>query len=304
MRRRIEHRICAAIAILFVVEFGPARAQEKIAVYPTTENVTNAGFDTEPPFLVYYKPVADSSNGAAVLICPGGAYTTLADKHEGSDVARFFVRRGYAAFVLHYRLNRGDQKGHRFPDQFRDVTTAMRLIKSKAAGWKIDADRIGVMGFSAGGHLASMCGTMVLAEKKEARDPLEHWSSRPAFMILLYPVISLSSTYAHGYSAEMLLGKHPRAGLADSLSTQNRVTADTPPTFLVYSNDDAVVPPENGLLFYQALRRANVPASLHIYDHGGHGYGMAPGDKALSTWPDLCVDWLSRMGFDHRSAAK
>lgn len=275
-------------------------AQEKIYIYPSTEKVTKEGFDKEPPFIDYFKALPDSANGSAVLICPGGGYSHLADQHEGKDVAKFFNDRGFDAFVLHYRLNNSDQKGHRYPAQYNDVTTAMRLIKSRAKEWKIDPERIGVLGFSAGGHLASTVGTMIKPADKKSTRVLEKFSTRPAFMVLIYPVISMSTKYAHRGSVEMLTGKNPEASLLDSLSTNTRVTNQTPPTFLVYSNDDNAVPPENGIMFYEALRKEAIPATIHVYDHGGHGYGMAPKDPVLNTWPGLCVQWLKRIGYGQR----
>lgn len=277
-------------------------AQEKIFLYPSTQKVTNDGFeaDREPPFVQYFPANPDSASGSTVLICPGGGYSHLADQHEGVDVAKFFNQHGYAAFVLHYRLNNGAQQGHRFPDQYNDVTTALRMLKARAKEWKLDPERIGILGFSAGGHLASMGATMHLPANKKSKDPLEQQSSRPAFAVLIYPVIDLAGKPAHRGSREMLLGKNPDNERVDSLSTFNRVDQHTPPTFLVFSNDDHVVPPENGVLFYTALRQHNIPASLHIYDHGGHGYGMAPKDPILNTWPGLCVAWLKRLGFGKR----
>lgn len=277
-------------------------AQERIFLYPSTEKVTIDGFekDKDAPYIDHYKANPDSANGAAILICPGGAYTNLAMEHEGIDVAKYYNKYGFDAFVLKYRLNIFDQSGHRFPDQYRDVTTAIRLIKSRAKGWGLDPERIGVMGFSAGGHLASMATTMHLPANKKSTNELERWSSRPAFSLLIYPVIALAGPYAHNYSKDMLLGKNPDNNLVDSLSTHNRVNDHTPPTFIIFSNDDEVVPPENGILFYQALRRHNVRSSLHIYDHGGHGYGMGVKDPVLNTWPGLSIKWLERMGFRTR----
>lgn len=284
---------------LFALMIHAATAQEKIYLYPSTEKVTIDGFqhDKEPPYFEYYKAKPDSANGSAILILPGGAYTALADQHEGKDVAAFYTQYGFDCFVLHYRLNIFDQSGHRYPDQYRDVTTALRIIKSRAKEWKFSPDRVGILGFSAGGHLASMGTTMHIPANKKSKNELERWSTRPAFSILIYPVITLAGAAAHNYSREMLLGKNPDSDLVDSLSTQNRVDAHTPPTFLVYSTDDDAVPPENGMLFYSALRKHNIPASLHIYDHGGHGYGMAPKDPVLNTWPWLSVKWLERLGY-------
>jgi len=274
-------------------------AQEKIFLYPSTQKVTIDGLDRdkEPPLIEHFKASRDSANGSAILLCPGGAYTALALQHEGTDVARFFNQHGFDVFVLHYRLNNFEQQGHRFPDQYNDVTTAMRLIKSRSKEWKLDPEKIGVMGFSAGGHLASMCATMHLPADKKSKEKPGQYSTRPAFAILIYPVIVLAGKAAHNYSREMLLGKNPDDSLVDSLSTNRRVNGHTPPVFLVYANDDGGVPPENGILFYQALRENNIPASLLIYDHGGHGFGMAPTDPVLNTWPLLSVKWLRRLGY-------
>jgi acetyl esterase/lipase len=274
-------------------------AQEKIFLYPSDWKVTKEGFDkdTLPPYFDYFKANPDSANGSAILILPGGGYQHLSVTYEGEDVARYFNQRGFETFVLHYRLNNAAQQGHQFPDQFNDVTTAIRIIKSRAKEWKVDPDRVGVLGFSAGGHLSSMLATMHLPANKKSKDPLEHWSSRPAFAILIYPVISLAGKAAHAGSRTNLLGQNPDNILVDSLSTHNRVNEFTPPTFLVYANDDNSVPPENGIMFYQALRKYNIPVSLHIYDHGGHGFGMGPKDKVLSSWPWLCREWLRRQNF-------
>src|SRR6185295_4428466 len=290
-------KYCLCLLVLFG-SFG-SEAQDKIFLYPSSQKVTIDGFekDASPPYMDYYKAHPDSANGSTILICPGGGYQHLADQHEGADVAKFYNQKGFHAYVLHYRLNDYKQAGHRFPDQYNDVTTAIRIVKSKAKEQKSDPERVGIIGFSAGGHLASMCTTMQLPANKKSKNPLEQWSSRPAFSILIYPVITLSGKPAHRGSAENLLGKNPDNSLVDSLSTQNRVDAHTPPVFLVYAVDDNAVPPENGILFYEALRKNNIPVSLHVYDHGGHGFGMAPKDPVLNTWPWLSVKWLERMGY-------
>jgi acetyl esterase/lipase len=285
------------LAFLLTSMFLNALAQEKIYLYPSTQKTTIEGVDAEPPFIEYYKANRDSANGGGILVVPGGGYTHLADKHEGIDVAKFYNERGFDAFVLHYRLNNGEQKGHRYPDQYNDVTTAMRTIKSRAKQWKLDVERIGVIGFSAGGHLTSTLGTMIINGDRSSKNPIEQFSTRPAFMILVYPVIVLNSAHTHKGSAEMLLGKNPNPKMLETLSTNNRVTPQTPPTFIVFSNDDDVVPVENGILMYEALRKEKVPVSFHVFDHGGHGYGMAPGDPVLHAWTRLSVEWLQRLGY-------
>ncbi|MEI9921106.1 MAG: alpha/beta hydrolase [Bacteroidota bacterium] len=257
-----------------------ARAQEKVFLYPDNK-------EKDAPFIESFP--SKNSNGITILVCPGGGYTHLAVDHEGKDIAKFYNQNGFDAWVLHYRLNDGEQKGHRFPDQYNDVTTALRIVKSKAK----NADKVGIIGFSAGGHLASMGTTMHLDAENGSTDPLNRYNTRPAFSMLIYPVIDMSGgKVSHAGSRTMLLGKDPDPKLADSLSTQNRVNEKTPPTFIVFSTDDDVVPVENGILFYEALHKHNILASLHIYDHGGHGYGMAPDDPVVGTWPKLSVDWI------------
>jgi acetyl esterase/lipase len=268
-------------------------SQDKIYLYPSTQKVTIEGFDKEPPYIEFFKGNSDSTKSTTILVLPGGGYSHLADQHEGLDVAKFYNKYGYDTYVLHYRINNGAQQGHRFPDQYNDVTTAIRIVKSKAK----DPERVGIIGFSAGGHLASMCATMHIPATKKSKDPILQYSSRPSFALLIYPVITLAGRPAHNGSREMLLGKNPDNNLVDSLSTHRRVDEHTPPTFLVYSNDDNVVPPENGILFYQALGQFNIPTSLHIFDHGGHGYGMAPKDAVLNQWPKLSVEWMKRLGY-------
>jgi acetyl esterase/lipase len=274
-----------------------SNAQEKMPLYPNLKNIKIGGAKKieDAPYLLYYKG-GGRSGKPAILICPGGGYTALAMDHEGKDVAAFFNKNGFDAFVLAYRLNDQQQTGSIYPAQYNDVITAIRLIKYRAPDWKIDPEKVGIIGFSAGGHLASMCATIIDNGNTSSPDPTTRLSSRPAFAILIYPVISFIDTFSHQYSGEMLLGKDATLWMKDSLSTYRRVSSQTPPTFLVYSNDDKDVPPENGIAFYQALRRKKIPASLLIYDHGGHGYGMAPKDPVLNTWPGLAVKWLEGMG--------
>jgi acetyl esterase/lipase len=233
------------LTLLMLASVISATAQDKIFLYPSTQKVTIDGFepDKEPPYIEFFKADPATANGSAILICPGGGYGHLALDHEGKQVAEFFNKNGFQAFVLHYRLNNQAQQGHRFPDQYNDVTLAMRVVRSRAKEWSVDPDRIGILGFSAGGHLASMATTMHLAANKKAKTAVEQVSSRPAFSVLIYPVISLAGQPAHSGSRSNLLGKNPDNALVDSLSTQNRVDDHTPPTFIVFSTDDTVVPP-------------------------------------------------------------
>ncbi len=282
------------VAVMLMFTAITATAQERIDLYPGQKDLKIGGGQKveDVPHIDHYTAAAGKKNGAAILICPGGGYTHLATGHEGKDIANYFTAQGFDAIVLHYRLNDGEQKGARYPAQYNDVTLAMRMVKSKAASWGLDPAKIGVMGFSAGGHLASTLATMILPGNPQAKNELEKWSTRPAFAVLVYPVISFSAPYSHRGSATMLLGLNAAQTMLDSLSTENRVTAETPPTMLIHATDDKGVPIENSLAFYAALKKHNVPATMHVYDHGGHGFGMAPKDPVLNTWPGLCVNWL------------
>jgi len=287
------------IYFLCMMTDTPIQAQDSIPLYPGREVNPVGGRDRRPmPPQIYYYRSGEVPGRPCVLICPGGSYTGLAMDHEGHQVAAFFNSRGFDACILMYRLNDIKQTGSRFPDQHDDVTTAIRIIKSRASQWGIDPQKIGILGFSAGGHLASMGATMHKESIQDSTDPLQRYDSRPAFAILIYPVISMKDSFSHRYSAVMLLGKDPSPALSDSLSTYNRVTPKTPPTFIVFSSDDKSVPPENGIVFYQALLRNKVKAALHIFDHGGHGYGMAPKDPVLNQWPGMAIGWLSQLGIE------
>jgi acetyl esterase/lipase len=234
--------------------------------------------DADKPALTVYPAV--QPNGAAVLICPGGGYVNLAMDHEGRQVAEWFNSFGVTAFVLKYRLG----PRYRHPAMIEDARRAMRMIRSRAKEFGVDPVRIGVMGFSAGGHLASTLSN--------------HFQEgeRPDFAILCYPVISFTTRYTHSGSMRFLLGDPPDPALVWELSNELRVSSQTPPTFLFHTNADTGVPPENSILYYLALRRAGVPAELHIYQEGRHGVGLAPKDPVLSTWPARLKDWLAVRG--------
>jgi acetyl esterase/lipase len=274
------------------------RSQERIFLYSATaEGITHKGFDTTAPFMDYYPSKNPSAKKTAVLICPGGSYTHLAWDKEGVLPARFFNDNGIDAFVLRYRLNNDKQEGHRYPAQYNDATTAIRIIRSKGKEWGIDPEKLGIMGFSAGGHLASTVITILQKANPAAINPLERFDTRPSFAILVYPVITMDTGFGHRYSREMLIGKTPDAALAEALSTEKRVTISTPPVLLIHADDDKAVPPQNSIVFYEALKKQGIPASLFIFDHGGHGFGMAPSDTILNQWPKLGLQWMQRQGF-------
>jgi acetyl esterase/lipase len=275
-----------------------AMSQQRFFLYPNDKNAVIAGFDSLAPFIDYYPAKGGVAGRSAILICPGGGYGHLSWEKEGTVPAGIFNNVGIDAYVLQYRLNNAKQEGHRYPDQYNDVTTALRMMKAKAVSYGYSADKVGIMGFSAGGHLASMATTIFTTNNASAKDSLEHFDSRPAFSVLVYPVIDMSDTsVTHMGSRINLLGKNPPKDLASSLSTQNRVTSQTPPVMLVLADDDKAVIPQNSIGFYQALKKNKIPASMMIYDHGGHGFGTAPKDPILSQWPALVIAWMARLGF-------
>jgi acetyl esterase/lipase len=244
------------------------------------------------PSIQHYPAPAELASGAAIVVCPGGGYGRLAS-HEGHDVAVWLNRLGITAFVLKYRLG----PRYRHPVMQWDVQRAIRLVRARASEWKVNPQRIGVMGFSAGGHLASTAATHFDEGKAQARDPVDRLSSRPDIAILCYPVITLADPFTHTGSRRNLLGESPAPELVELLSNEKRVTAKTPPTFLFHTVDDAGVPVENSMLFAEALRKNKVPVEMHLFEHGRHGVGLAKDDPALGVWPTLLENWLRGRGF-------
>jgi acetyl esterase/lipase len=227
-----------------------------------------------------------------VIVCPGGGYGALAMNHEGRQVANFLNSIGITAFVLKYRL--GPKYHH--PVEIGDAQRAVRLVRSRAVEFHVDVDKVGVMGFSAGGHLASSVGTHFDAGKADAADPIDKMGSRPDFLVLGYPVISFTTPYTHKGSLKNLLGDSPDPELVKSLSSELQVTAQTPPTFLFTTSGDTAVPAENSVMFYLALHKAGVPAELHVFEKGPHGVGLGGMDAALQEWPRLLVIWFRTRG--------
>jgi acetyl esterase/lipase len=257
--------------------------------------------DADIPTLTPYVPAKAAGTGAAVVICPGGGYARLAADHEGRQIAEWFNGHGVMAFVLKYRL------GHRYrhPAMLNDAQRAVRYVRANAGRYDVRPDRIVLMGFSAGGHLASTAATHIAPARVDASDPVERVSSRPDFLVLGYPVVSLIEAYVHRGSRDHLVGPLQHPDLLAALSNERHVTRETPPTFLFHTNADEGVPAENSVAFYLALRRAGVPAELHIYQQGGHGVGFAPKDPILSTWPERLADWLRVHGvLAQRSASQ
>ena len=243
----------------------------------------------DKPMLIIHLPPADKANGVAVVVCPGGGYGHLAMDHEGQQIADWFNSFGVAAFICDYR-HRGKGYGH--PAPLMDAQQAIRTARARAKEFRLDPKHIGIMGFSAGGHLASTAGTHFDAGDAESADPIARVSSRPDFMILCYPVIAFDEPFSHRGSQRNLLGENPEAALVRSLSNEKQITPETPPTFLFHTDEDKGVPAENSVMFYLALRRAGVPAEMHIYRVGRHGLGLAGETPGARHWPKQCEDWM------------
>lgn len=249
-----------------------------------------AGDVIEPLLYRYTLPDAGEAR-TAIIVCPGGGYGHLATDHEGEQVARWLLNAGIVPVVLHYR----HAPNYRHPAPLSDALRAVRTVRSRAREWGIAPDRIGMMGFSAGGHLVATAGTLFEDGDVEAADPVARVSSRPDFLVLVYPVITLDDPFAHAGSRRNLLGDKPAPELLQRMSPEKQVTRYTPPAFLVHSSEDTGVPSENSVLFYTALRAAGVSAEMHIYEKGPHGFGLALDDPVLGTWPRHLLAWLRVM---------
>ncbi|MBS4207844.1 alpha/beta hydrolase [Bacillus sp. FJAT-50079] len=241
------------------------------------------------PYLVPYIVNTNESH-AAVIICPGGGYQRRAD-HEGEPIAKWLNRLGISAFVLHYRV-----APYQHPVPLLDVQRAIRLVRHRAHEWKIDQGKIGVLGFSAGGHLASTAATLFELQADESVDEIDQISCRPDLAILCYPVISFEQ-YVHEGSMNRLLGEEPEQSLKELLSSEKNVSANTPPVFLWHTADDAAVPVGNALIFAEALSKQQIPYELHIYQNGRHGLGLAEEEPDVAAWIQTCEIWLRKQSF-------
>ncbi|MBV8071452.1 MAG: alpha/beta hydrolase [Acidobacteriaceae bacterium] len=266
---------------------------ETVPLWPNGAPGAKGHADADTPGLTLYPASGDNKVATGVVVCPGGGYVHLAMDHEGKQIAEWLNHFGISAFVLKYRLG----PEYQYPAELWDVLRAIRYVRAHAQDFGIQPDRIGVWGFSAGGHLASTAGTHFDNGDPNGSDAIDRQSSRPDFMILAYPVITFLEPYAHLGSLHALLGEKPDPQLVRVLSNELQVTPQTPPTFLFHTSDDPVVPVQNSVQFYLALRQAGVPAEMHIYLHGRHGVGLAQDDPVLKTWPDRLADWLKLQGF-------
>jgi len=246
----------------------------------------------QQPDIAVFLPSRKNTTGEAVVICPGGGYHILAYDWEGSDIARWLNSHGIAAFVLKYRLPGSNSNIVPYKSPLMDAQRAMRMVRYNAESWNVDTGKIGVMGFSAGGHLASTLSTHFDTGDPSSDDPVEHMSCRPDFSILIYPVISFTADFSHVGSRHALLGEDADEELVKHFSNELQVTEDTPPAILIHSGDDKAVPVENSIVYYEALLEHQIPAELHIYPYGGHGFSLAINKGHLSTWPDRVYEWI------------
>ena len=289
---KIHTALAAALVSLILpsVSFGGGGVPERILLWPEGAPEAKGTEPKDQPWMDLYLPEKAAANGCAVVVCPGGGYGGLADDHEGIQPARFYNSLGVTAYVLHYRLG---GNGYKHPIPWHDAQRALRLVRTRAEKDGIDPGRLGIMGFSAGGHLAGTAGTHFDTGNSAAPDPVDRAGSRPDFQVLCYGVLSFDPAITHGGSVNNLLGD--RKGdpeLLKFLSAEQNVTPQTPPAFLFHTDGDAAVPAENSLRFYTALRKERIPSELHVYQNGVHGVGLMPGDPVLGTWPGHLRAWL------------
>ncbi|RYD27842.1 MAG: alpha/beta hydrolase [Verrucomicrobiaceae bacterium] len=271
----------------------PLRAADplKVPLWPEGAPGATGQEPADQPWVDVYRPDDKApANGCAVVVCPGGGYGGLADDHEGIQPARFYNSFGVTAYVLHYRLG---SRGYRHPIELGDAQRALRLVRSRAGVDGIDPSRLGIMGFSAGGHLAATAGTHYNAGNPAAPDPVDRQGCRPDFQVLCYGVLSFDPAITHKGSVQNLLGdQKDDPALIALLSNELQVTDTTPPAFLFHTAEDKAVPVANSLRFFEALQKHRVPSELHVYQDGPHGVGLAPGNPVTGTWPDLLKAWM------------
>jgi acetyl esterase/lipase len=246
------------------------------------------------PAIFPYLPPKETATGTAVLICPGGGYTALAFNHEGHAIAQWLNNNGIAGIILKYRLPSDLIMKDKSIGPLQDAQEALRTIRRNAAKWNIDPNRIGVIGFSAGGHLASTLSTHYAEKVYETKDTT---SARPDFSILIYPVITMDSSFTHAGSRRNLIGDNPSRESVIHFSNELQINEKTPPAFIVHSADDKTVPVRNSIVYYEGLVRFGIPSELHVFQKGGHGYGLAGNRETQSAWPELCIKWLKASGF-------
>jgi acetyl esterase/lipase len=288
-------RHCSALLAVFVMA-SPAVAQlpatgTEIPLWTGPVPLATGTGAEDAPALTVYQPAPGSATGAAFIVLPGGGYRGRA-AHEGEPIARWLSSIGVTAFVARYRVS-----PYRHPAPLTDALRAIRYVRAHASEWGLDG-RVGILGFSAGGHLASTAATQFAAGDANATDPVERASSRPDLAVLIYPVITFTEdAWVHKGSRTNLLGAEATAAQIAAMSSERRVTASTPPVFLLHTTADAAVPPENSLLFVQAMRKAGNEVELHLFEGGRHGFGLGEKEGPIGTWPLLAGLWLHKHDF-------
>ncbi len=283
----------------FTLTLWPAGEQpnyqvtDEVEIHDSTDVVRISHVQT--PDITVYLPSKKNATGQAVVICPGGGYSILAYDWEGTDIAKWLNANGIAAIVLKYRLPGSKSNVVRHQSPLLDAQRAIRLTRFHAKQWNVDPNRIGIMGFSAGGHLASTLSVHYDHGDTQHTDPVEQQSCRPDFSLLIYPVISSNPEFSHKGSFKNLIGNDTTDPLYHYFSSELHVSETTPPAILIHSTDDQAVPAENSIVYFKALKEKGVSAELHIYPYGGHGYSLAIGKGYLSTWPDRCIEWLKHI---------
>jgi len=278
------------ILLVLIMISGNLYAQEFIPLWETAPlEIRN---EEQTPGLFLYPASEDNNTGAAVVVCPGGGYSMLAIDHEGHDVAKWLNSIGISAFVLTYRTGKWEDGGYRHPAPLLDGQRAMRWVRHHAGEYGIADEKVGILGFSAGGHLASTVGTHTSTPEEFIKDSIDELSARPSFMILLYPVISFTAEHTHKGSRRFLLGEEPDGELVKNLSNELMVTESTPPAFLAHTSEDKAVPVQNSIDFYERLQKYGIPSSLYVATKGRHGLGLGGDTEGFSKWPMLCEMWL------------
>ncbi len=295
LRTTSQHRIWIVSLFCYMLLFCSISAGEtgRELLWPEGAPDAKGTSDDDMPILTIYRPAANAATGAAIIVCPGGGYAHLAVVHEGEDIAIWLNSIGITAAVLEYRHS---TRGYGHPAPLHDAQRAIRSIRSRAGELNINPERVGILGFSAGGHLASTAATHFDYGDPGASDPVERISCRPDFAVLCYAVIAFDEPYTHKGSQRNLIGEDAPAELIRSLSNEKQVTAETPPTFLFHTDGDTGVPAENSVYFYLALRAAGVPAEMHIYRSGRHGVGLGREISGTSDWSHACERWMRGLG--------
>jgi acetyl esterase/lipase len=296
MSARFKGILCF-VAVMSLFLCGLAAAQPKVELlWPDGAPGAKGQAEGDKPTLTIYLPPQDKATGAAVVICPGGGYGHLAMDHEGHQIGQWLNSFGVAGFIVSYR-HRNSGAGYGHPAPIQDAQRAIQTVRSRAKEWGVDPNRIGILGFSAGGHLASTAATHFNESFVEPRDAIDRVSRRPDFAVLVYPVITFTDPFTHVGSRTNLLGANAEPAMIEKFSNEKQVTPQTPPTFLFHTWEDTAVPAENSIMFYLALRQAKVPAEMHIFLKSQHGIGLGQKSGAASAWPGLCQKWMEESGF-------